>query len=566
MSHKNKIKKDMYCPPEDALWLLPLGGSGEIGMNMNLYGTSGKWLMVDCGIMFGDETTPGIDVITPDITFISERRADLVGIVITHGHEDHLGALPYVWAELRCPVYATPFAAAMLRSKFSQSGLQGQVNLIEIPVGGTAEIGPFSVEMIPVTHSVPESSMVAVTTQHGRVIHTGDWKIDEEPVVGLLTDEARLRELGDEGVLAVVGDSTGALVGRPTPSELGVQKGLKEVFAQCPNRIIVTCFASNIARLKSIALAAHQNGRYVSLVGRSLWRNAEIAESLGYLPEFNDFLSEHEAMQAPHDKIVMICTGCQGERRAALSRIAVFDHPVVAFNKGDTVIYSSSEIPGNEKDISRVQNLLLSQGVQILTNKHVSEDTLIHASGHASHPDMLRFYRWVHPQFVVCVHGELRHQSEHAKIVEEVGIEDSIIPQNGQIIRLGPGVREIVGEVQSGKWGLDGKNLRPLDQTVTTHRRKMNFNGAGVVTLALDRRGIVVSEPQVTLFGVDDEKTLVGLREEMSNEILDEVEKMPRSMLLDDNGLKQAIMKIVRRHLHETQGKKPVIDVHLIRV
>lgn len=561
-----KHKKDLHRPPEDALWHVPLGGSGEIGMNLNLYGTAGKWLMVDCGIMFGDDTTPGIDIITPDITFISERREDLLGIVITHGHEDHLGALPYLWNDLRCPVYATPFAAAMLRGKFAQAGLQGQVDLIEIPVGGSFDLEPFKIEMVHVTHSVPEAHMVSIKTAHGTVLHTGDWKLDEEPIVGLLTDENRIQELGKEGLLAVVGDSTGALANRRTPSEVEVQRGLKKVFEGCKQRIVVTCFASNIARVKSIAIAAHKHGRYVSLVGRSLWRNAEIASDLGYLPEFKQFLSEHEAMQAPRDKIVMICTGCQGEKRAALSRLAVFDHPVVELDRGDTVFFSSFDIPGNEKDIARVQNLLLSQGVLVVTSKHMTDSTLIHASGHASRLDMVQLYQWTHPQLVVCVHGELMHQTEHAKIAQEVGISETIIPQNGQILRLGPGLHEVVGEVQVGRWGLDGKNLRALDKTVAKHRRKMNFNGVAVVTLALDRRGMVACDPQVTLFGIDDEKTLVILREDLATAVLDEVEKMPRSTLLDDAAIKQSIMQIVRRQLHETQGKKPVVDVHLVRV
>jgi ribonuclease J len=420
--------------------------------------------------------------------------------------------------------------------------------------------------MVPVTHSVPESSMVVVKTEHGQVLHTGDWKLDDEPIIGRLTDVDRLKALGREGVLAVAGDSTGSMVNLHTPSELDVQKGLKDVFSMCKQRIVVTCFASNIARIKSIALAAHEQGRYVSLVGRSLWRNAEIAEGLGYLPEFSQFLSEHEAMQAPRDKLVMISTGCQGEKRAALSRIAVFDHPVVEFEKGDTVIYSASEIPGNEKAISRVQNLLISQGVHVITAAFAPEGKLLHASGHASRPDMAKLYEWAKPQIVVPVHGEVRHQKEHALLAQSLGYERVIIPQNGQIIRLGPGLHEVVGEVQSGRWGLDGKNLRALDQGVTKDRRKMNFNGAAVVTLALDRRGIVASEPQVTLFGVDDEKVVAELREELSNAVLDEVEKMPRSILLDDAAIKQAVMKIVRRHLHESQGKKPVIDVHLMRV
>ncbi len=561
-----KMKKDAHRPPDDALWLLPLGGSGEIGINLNLYGTAGKWLMVDCGIMFGDETTPGIDIITPDIRFIAERRDDLLGIVITHAHEDHLGAIPYLWQELRCPIYATPFAAGLLRGKITQAGLQGLVDIIEIPLGGTVEIDPFSVEMVAVTHSVPDSAMVSVTCKHGRVLHTGDWKLDEDPIVGRLTDVDRLKELGHEGLLAVVGDSTGAMVTTHTPSESDVQKGLKSVFATLHQRIVVTCFASNIARIKSIAAAAHDTGRYVSLVGRSLWRNAEIAEGLGYLPEFNNFLSEHEAMQAPRDKIVMISTGCQGEKRAALSRIAVFDHPIVAFEKGDTVIYSASEIPGNEKSISRVQNLLVSQGVQVISANFAPQGLLLHASGHASRMDMAQLYRWVHPQMVVAVHGEVRHQTEHAALAKSVGIDHVVIPQNGQIIRLGPGLQEVVGEVPFGRLGLDGKNLRPLDQTVTQHRRKMSFNGVAVVTLAIDRRGMVASDPQVTLLGIDDEKTLVTLREEIAADVLDGVEQMPRSTLLDDNAMKQAIIQIVRRYLRESQGKKPVIDVHLVRV
>lgn len=561
-----KIKKDTHRPPEDALWLLPLGGSGEIGINLNLYGTAGKWLMVDCGIMFGDESTPGIDIITPDISFIAQRREDLLGIVITHAHEDHLGAIPYLWNELRCPIYATPFAIGLLRGKIAQAGLQGLVDLIEIPLGGSFTSGPFAVEMVPVTHSVPDSAMVVIKTQFGQVVHTGDWKLDDDPIVGRLTDVDRLKELGHEGILAVVGDSTGAMVTKHTPSELDVQKGLKPVFAACRDRIIVTCFASNIARVKSIAAVAREQGRYVSLVGRSLWRNAEIAEGLGYLPEFSDFLSEHEAMQAPRDKIVMISTGCQGEKKAALSRIAVFDHPAVEFQRGDTVIYSASEIPGNEKAISRVQNLLISQGVHVITANFAPEGHLLHASGHASRTDMAKLYGWLHPQMVVAVHGEIRHQTEHAALAQSVGIDDVIIPQNGQIIRLGPGLHEVAGEVQAGRWGLDGKNLRSLDQTVTQHRRKMNFNGVAVVTLAIDRRGMVASEPQVTLLGVDDEKTLVGLREEISTAVLDGVEQMSRSTLLDDAAMKQAITQIVRRFLRESQGKKPIIDVHLVRV
>ncbi len=555
-------KKDLHRPPEDALWLLPLGGSGEIGMNLNLYGTSGKWLMVDCGVMFPDETMPGIEIITPDITFIAERRDDLVGVVITHGHEDHLGALERLWPDLRCPIYASPFPAAQLRAKFAQAGLQGQAKIIEIPVGGSFEAGPFAVEMVRVTHSIPESHMIAIKTAHGTVLHTGDWKFDEDPVVGGLTDEARLKELGKEGVLALVGDSTGAMVSVSTPSEKDVQRSLRKLFGTYKKRIVVTCFASNIARMKSIALAAHDQGRYVSLVGRSLWRNAEIAESLGYLPEYGNFLSEHEAMQAPRDKIVMICTGCQGEPRSALSRIALFDHPAVELDSGDTVIYSSREIPGNEKAIARIQNLLLKQGIDIVT----SEQAFVHASGHAGQPDIAKLYEWVKPRLSVPVHGELRHQTEHARLARGLGVSDVLIPSNGQILRLGPGIHEVVAEVQAGRWGLDGKILRALDAQALKHRRKMNYNGAAVITLALDKKGMIAGGPQVTLMGVEEEAFVDQLCEQIEALILDEVEKMPRAMLLDDGAMKNVLIRIAKRFLHETHGKKPLVEVHLMRV
>ncbi|HBM90811.1 MAG TPA: MBL fold hydrolase [Rhodospirillaceae bacterium] len=555
-------KKDKYLPPEDALWLLPLGGSGEIGMNLNLYGTAGKWLMVDCGIMFPDETTPGIEVITPDISFLAERYKDLVGIVVTHAHEDHLGAIERLWHSLRCPIYAVPFAAAVLRAKFLQARLEEEPTLHEIPCGGSFEAGPFSVEMVGVTHSVPESSMIAIKTAHGTVIHTGDWKLDEDPIVGKLTDETRLRELGDEGVLAVVGDSTGALNAQAARSEKDVQKSLKELFKNYDQRIIVTCFASNIARMKSIAASARDNGRYVSLVGRSLWRNAEIAEGLGYLPEFNDFLSEHEAMQAPRDKIVMICTGCQGESRAAMARIAVFDHPVVHFDAGDVVIYSAREIPGNEKAIARVQNLLIKQRVDVLTSDHA----LVHASGHGGQPELRQLYKWVHPHLVVPVHGEPRHQVAHERLAHDEGIENVMVPANGDLMRLGPGIHEKITEIPAGRWGLDGRHLRPLDQQVAKHRRKMNFSGVVVLTLVLDKRGMAAAEPQVTLLGIDDNKALVSLREELSAVLLDEIERMPRAILLDDDAMRGAVTKITRRHLREAQGKKQIVEVHLVRV
>lgn len=555
-------KKDPFLPPDDALWFLPLGGCGEIGINLYLYGTAGKWLMIDCGVMFPDENAPGIELIMPDISFIAERRENLLGIVVTHGHEDHHGAIQYLWPQLRCPIYATNFTAEMLRIKMAEAGFKGQAKITELPIGGNFEIGPFKGEMIQVTHSVPESHMILLDTPHGKILHTGDWKFDSDPVVGDLTNEHRLKQLGSENILALVGDSTGALELGHTGSEILVQEGFRQMFAKMRTRIVVTCFSSSIARLKSVAIAAAEQGRYVALVGRSLWRNAEIAESCGYLPEFSQFLSEHEAMQAPRDKIVLISTGCQGEPKSALARIAAFDHPIVELEEKDIVIFSSREIPGNERAIARVQNQLLAQGIKVLT--WVNHP--VHVSGHASQEDIAQLYQWVRPQLAVPVHGELRHQMEHARIARKQGISSSIIPANGDIIRLGPGIYEKVGEVKSGRVGLDGKILRVLDREAIKNRRKLSISGAAVITLAIDERGRTSQEVQVTLFGIEDEQNISPLRNELIAESLDAVEGMPKSARLDDAAVRHAVTKAVRRYLAEKHGKKPVLEVHIVRI
>jgi ribonuclease J len=555
-------KKDPYLPPDDALWLVPLGGCGEIGMNLYLYGTKGKWLMVECGVTFGDESTPGIELIMPDISFIAERKDDLVGLVVTHGHEDHIGAIEHLWQHLQCPVYAPPFTASMIRAKLAQAGLKDQVRLIELAKAGSFEIGPFKAEMVPVTHSIPEAHMISIQTPHGRVVHTGDWKFDPDPIVGDPTAEERLKELGREGVMAVAGDSTNAMVPRHSLSERDVQKSFLTLFRGYSNRIIITCFASNIARLKSIAVAAHDVGRYVALVGRSLWRNAEIAEAHGYLPEFASFLSEHEAMQAPREKMVFVCTGCQGEVRAALTRIALGDHPEVTFDPGDVVMFSSREIPGNEKAIARVQNLLISRGLQILT----SDTALVHVSGHAGKPEMQELYSWLRPHLVVPVHGELRHQMAHAELAREAGVSETMIINNGQIARLGPGVHEIVGEVPVGRLGMDGKILRALDREVVKGRRKMSFNGAAVVAVALDRYGNIAHTPQVTLLGLEDDGYIDDLRLDLAESIETALTALPLSSRKDDAAVRQTMQQTARKHLNATQGKKPVIEVQVMRV
>ncbi|MFY9287418.1 MAG: ribonuclease J [Alphaproteobacteria bacterium] len=557
----SKTRRDPHRPPDDALWYLSLGGAGEIGMNMSLYGTGGKWLMVDCGITFGDETTPGVEIIMPDISFITDRRDDLVGMVITHGHEDHIGAIPYLWSQLQCPVYATKFTAELIRNKLAQADLKGAVRIIELPQGGGFELGPFKGEMVPVTHSIPESNMLALKTPHGMVLHTGDWKFDPDPIVGRLTDDERLKELGREGVLAVIGDSTNALVPGHSGSERTVQDEFQSLFKTINSRIIVTCFSSNIARLKSIAIAAKQSGRYVTLVGRSLWRNAEVAEECGYLPEFNEFLSENEAMLSPRDKIVMICTGCQGEPRSALPRIITSDHPEVELDEGDVVVFSSREIPGNEKAIARLQNNLIANGLKVIT----ADQANVHVSGHPAQEELTELYQWVRPKLVLPVHGEARHQMEHARIAKECQVPDTLIPANGQIIRLGPGIHEIVGELKNGRLGLDGKVLRHLDHEAAKNRRKMSYNGAAVITLVMDARGKVVQEPLVALMGLAEDG-IDAMQGDIVAIVQDAVESMPKSTRIDDAAVRHAAATAVRRWLKEHHGKKPVTDVHLVRV
>lgn len=556
-------KRQQHRPPDDALWFLPLGGSGEIGMNLNLYGTAGKWLMVDCGVTFGDETTPGIDIITPDVSFIAERSEDLLGIVITHGHEDHIGAISNLWPFLQCPVYATKFAADLIRNKLAYVELNHRVKIHEIPLDGAFKLGPFDIEFVPVTHSIPEAHMIAVKTKHGTVLHTGDWKLDPDPIIGKTSRIDRLQELGREGLLAVVADSTNALVAGHSGSEISVQKEFDRLFPTIKKRIVVTCFASNTARLKSIAEAATRSGRSITLVGRSLWRTAEAANECGYLPEFDSFLSENEAMLSPRDKIVIVATGCQGEPRAALPRIATNSHPEIDLDAGDTVIFSSRDIPGNEKDIARLQNNLISRGLHILT----PNEAPVHVSGHPAQEEISKLYQWTQPHLAVPVHGETRHQKEHAKLAESCGVKNILIPTNGQIIRLGPGVHEVVAEVTSGRWGLDGKVLRRLDASgISKDRKKMGINGAAAITLVMNAKGNVIHDPQITLMGLVDESSKDALIADIIPLILDSIEEMPKSSRVDDAAVRHAVTLAVRRHVNEVHGKKPVTDVHVVRV
>src|ERR1700741_268589 len=415
----NNLRYQSGVPSADgdpgALFFVSLGGAGEIGMNLNLYCYAGDWLILDCGVTFGDDSQPGLEVVMPDPAFIVEKRDRLLGIVATHAHEDHIGAIPYLWTQLRCPVWATPFTASLLRAKLAEAGLADRVKIKVVPMSGRFMIGSFDLERITLTHSIPEPNAVALRTPVGTVLHTGDWKFDPDPLIGPTADEAALRKLGDEGVLALIGDSTNALRPGTSGSEADLRRSLIDLIGRYDARVALACFASNVARLETIARAAAVHGREVALVGRSLWRIDKAARENGYLADLPRFLTEDEAGYIPRDRIVLICTGSQGEPRAALSRIARNDHPHVMLEPGDVVIFSSRIIPGNEKAINRLQNALVRLGVEIVTE----EDDFVHVSGHPARDEVVRMYQRVRPQIAIPVHGEPRHLIAHSQLAGE---------------------------------------------------------------------------------------------------------------------------------------------------
>ncbi len=545
------------------LVFLPLGGAGEIGLNLYLYGLGDEWLMVDCGVSFADETMPGVDLLMADPGFIAERRTQLRGLVLTHAHEDHIGAVAALWPRLDCPVWATPFTAAVLRSKLDDTDFADRIRVIEVPEGGNARIGPFGIRFIPMTHSIPEMSALAITTPHGTVLHTGDWKLDDAPQVGRLTDVATLKRLGEEGVLALVGDSTNAPNPGRSGSEATAAEALATVIARQPNRVAVTCFSSNVARIRSIALAAHAADRQVALVGRSLWRIVEAARATGYLDDLPQaFLREDEIGYVPRERACLICTGSQGEARSALSRIAADDHPNIVLEPGDTVIFSAREIPGNEKAIAAVQNGLIRQGVTVLT----PDDAPVHVSGHAARDEIAELYGWVRPRIAIPMHGEERHLRAHAEIAREAGVEQAVVARNGAMVRLAPGPVEIVDIVPTGRLALDGARLIRLDGDVLQSRRRMIWNGAAMVTLVLDRRGLLASEPRVTLIGIEDRAAAAETEQALAEDVRDAVEALSRDARRVDAEVEEAARTALRRSVRQWSGKRPVTEIHVVRI
>ena len=546
----------------DELLFVPLGGAGEIGMNMSLYGYRGRWLMVDMGISFGDDATPGVEVMTPEPEFALAQRDALDGIVITHAHEDHLGAVPYLWKKFGRPIYATPFACGLLRRKADEAGILSEIDIVEVPVGGGADIGPFSVDFIPAAHSIPEANILAIRTELGTVVHATDWKIDPKPLVGRKTDEKTLRAIGDEGVLAMVCDSTNVFVDGAAGSEAVLRKSLIEIIGNCTGRVAVACFASNVARIDTVNRAAAETGRHPSMVGRSLWRMVDIARECGYLDDILPFVLESEIGFLPPEKVLMAVTGSQGEPRSALARIASGTHPNVSLEKGDTVIFSSREIPGNELAIGKVQNQLARMGVEVITE----QEGFVHVSGHPGREELTQMYQWIRPQILVPVHGELRHLQEQVRLARECQIPFTEIAENGTMLSLTGKGAEIVDHVPAGRLAVDGKRLVPIDGTVIRERNRIRFNGVALATVVLDAKGKLIGDPQLTVQGVLDGDEEGESWDEAVEAVIEAVSDLTPAERRDDEHVVEAARIAVRRSLRETIGKRPVTQIHVVRV
>lgn len=552
----------------DELTFAPLGGVGEIGMNLSIYGLGNRhqrsWLAIDLGVSFGDEEhLPGIDLIMPDVSFLEKEQQNLVGLVLTHAHEDHFGAIIDLWPKLQCKIYATKFSAALFEAKCAAERNPPKIPITVVPSGGRIDIGPFNVEFIPVAHSIPESHALAIHTEVGTVLHTGDWKIDPTPTIGLPTDEKRLRELGDAGVLALVGDSTNAVREGRSPSEAEVAKTIADLVKGAKGRVAVTTFASNVARLKAVADAARVADREVVVVGRAMERVVQVARETGYLDGVQNFRGPDLYGHFPPDKVLAICTGSQGEPRAALSRIAKDDHPEITLNKGDCVIFSSRTIPGNEKAVGSIINDLVEQGIEIITDR----DHLVHVSGHPRRDEMRDMLSWVRPQIVIPVHGEALHLHEHAKLARAAGVPKVIECRNGDLVKLGPGEPGIIAELPSGRLYKDGIILEDSKSRAVVERRRMGFAGCAFVAIAMTDKGELAEDPEVDLVGVPEKNSAgVAFDEIVFDVVVSTVESLPRARRRDPDAVAESIRRAVRGTVNEHWGKKPICLVHVLTV
>lgn len=547
------------------LVFVPLGGVGEIGMNLYLYGygrpRSHKWLIVDMGVTFGGEYEPGIDVILPDIAFLEEQRHNIVGLLLTHAHEDHYGAVADLWPLLgHVPVYATPFTAEMLKSKLGEKRMIDGFPLNVIPMGSKHTIGPFDVELVSMSHSIPEPSAIAITTPLGTVLHTGDWKLDESPLTSAPTDAGRLRAIGEEGLDALICDSTNAIREGISPSEADVAVTLNKIIADAPQRVAVTTFASNVARLGSVANAARDAGRELVVAGRAMYRIIEAAQATGYLDPDLEFHDDTAFAKIPADKVMLLCTGSQGEPRAALARVASGEHPNITLGAGDWVIFSSRTIPGNEKAVGRVQNSLSDKKIEIITD----QNALVHVSGHPRQGELEQLYRWVKPKIAVPMHGEGRHLEAHAELAEELGVKTVVRARNGDMVRLLPQPAKIIAEVPVGRLYRDGAILMRSDEGPVRERRKLSYAGTITVSLVLSRKGELLADPQVSMAGMPNtDNRDIPLAEIAREAAIGTVQSIPRPRRRDPAMIAEAVRRGVRAAMNQAWGKKPMCSILL---
>ncbi len=543
---------------KDDLMFLPLGGANEIGLNVNLYHYKGKWIMFDLGAGFADETLPGIDMLVPDLAFVHQLKGDFLGVVLTHGHEDHLGAVHYLWKELRCQIYATPFTAALVRNKLKETSYAKDVKIKIVDPGSKFSVGPFDLEMVQLTHSIPEMNAIAIRTEHGNILHTGDWKFDPNPLIGPLSNEEALKRYGDKGVLALVCDSTNVFSPGHSGSEGDLKESLAELIGKCPGLVVVTTFASNVARVETIYKAAKANGRKVLITGRSLHRITGAAKETGYLKDVI-FTNENEYNKLKRSEMLIISTGCQGEVNAAISKMTEETHAFVRLKPNDTVIFSSKIIPGNEKKIFRLFNRFVEMGVEVYTEK----DHFVHVSGHPNREELEKMYKLTKPKIAIPVHGERVHIHEHVRFAGELGVPIPIQVQNGDIIKIAPGKPERVGVAQSGYYAVDGSSIIPLNSDIFKVRRKLRDGGLVMVTIVITNKGELVAPPKIIAPGVLDSREDKELINYMSEEIESaiSVQRRPTNETLE-NTARSAVRRIFKKEV----GKLSTIEVQIIRV
>lgn len=552
----------------DELLFLPLGGCGEIGMNLNVFGfgppNARKWIIADVGVTFGNDTTPGVDLIMADPQFISDLKDDLLGIVLTHGHEDHIGAVPHLWPFLQCPVYATPFTASLVHSKLAEAGLQGEVPFHTVALDSAFSLGPFEIELVTLTHSILEPNGLIIRTPLGTIFHTGDWKIDPDPVLGEVTDATKIQALGEEGVLAMICDSTNVFVEGQSGSEADVRKNMVDVVAGQTGRVALTTFASNVARLDSAFNAARENDRHVCLIGRSMIKVVAAAKDNGYLTDFNDFVDDNEAGYLPRDKVLYLCTGSQGEDRAALGRIARGDHRNVVLENGDTAIFSSRVIPGNEGSIHKLQERLTENGVKVIT----ADDAFIHVSGHPCRDELAQMYQWAKPEIAVPVHGEMRHLREHIELSKSLQVPQTIMTGNGGLIRLAPGPAEVVDEVPHGRLHLDGNILVPAHAGSMRDRKKAAEQGVIFVALVMTDAGEMLDDVRVAGVGLPDARGASGrtLYETLSDDVTSALDEMLSRDRQQGKTVEEKVRRAIRSRLKFAWGKRPQIMIEIFRV